>query len=152
MGSLVPAETQLSCAEIPPLHVGLKNLFPAPMLTLMAVPPIFSSDVFVKLTVTTSSGKNRSNKKKKRTGTQKNTISPVFNEAFTFHVSRSGLRTASLHLCVEHELPPPYIPLQQREIQLAKLTLSPGHLCDFVHSASNGLQAKWFHLEPPELR
>ncbi|XP_003747505.1 synaptotagmin-8 [Galendromus occidentalis] len=109
-------------------------------------------DVFVKLTVTTSSGKNRINKKKKRTGTQKNTTSPVFNEAFTFHVTRIGLQTASIQLSVDHELPPPYIPLQQREVPLAKLSFASGHLCDFVHSASNGLQAKWFRLEAPEPR
>ncbi|OQR79649.1 hypothetical protein BIW11_05582 [Tropilaelaps mercedesae] len=108
-------------------------------------------DAFVKLIVRSKTGKSgKASKKKKKTNVQKNTTCPIFSEAFTFNMTREALQSASLQVVVAHEVPPS-LPLQQKELPLAKLYVPPGTLGDFVHSAGNGMQAKWFRLSSPTL-
>nr|CAD7438691.1 unnamed protein product [Timema bartmani] len=105
---LGPCSEQDAKAELGDLMVSLAFLPSAERLTVVILKARnlrvvddtrTSSDPFVKVSLL-QGGKRI---KKKKTGVHRNTVSPVFNEALTFDVSRDTLNRGTLEFCVMHD-------------------------------------------------
>ncbi|KAK7872390.1 hypothetical protein R5R35_007006 [Gryllus longicercus] len=106
--ALVPCSEQDSKAELGDLMVSLCYLPSAERLTVVVLKgrnlrvvddTRSSSDPFVRVSLL----QNGKRVKKKKTGVHRNTVSPVFNEALTFDVSRDALPRCTLEFSVLHD-------------------------------------------------
>lgn len=105
---LSPCSESDSKAELGDLMVSLAFLQSAERLTVVVIKgrnlrivddSRTSSDPYVKVSLL-QGGKRL---KKKKTSVLRNTVNPVFNEAFTFDVNRDTLSKCSIEFCVYHD-------------------------------------------------
>ncbi|XP_018319644.1 synaptotagmin-1 [Agrilus planipennis] len=105
---LMPLNNQDSRLDLGELMVSLAYLPSAERLTVVIVKARNlrvvddtrnSSDPFVKVSLIQGSKRL----KKRKTGVQRNTVCPVFNEAFTFDIGKDVLKNCYIEFCVAHD-------------------------------------------------